>query len=92
MFKLVVAALFLPIMFATSAQADGAAGDACAAKLTADGKAIYTATMAAKPTMQTQRDVLEKETRSLAMGNKIARGSARDNAVAAEGCVKAALQ
>ena len=48
--------------------------------------------MAAKPTAQNQRDPLEKETKSLAMGNKIARGSARDNASAAEACIKAALQ
>ncbi len=92
MFKSVVAAASLTMLFAASAQADAAAGDACAANLTADGKAIYAATMAAKPTAQTQRDILEKETRGLAMGNKIARGSARDNAIAAEGCVKAALR
>ncbi len=48
--------------------------------------------MAAKPTAQNQRDTLEKETKSLAMGNKIARGSARDNASAAEACIKATLQ
>ena len=67
------------------------AGDACAAKLTPDGKAIYTATVAAKPTMETVRAVVEKEARSLVMGGKIARGSARDNAVAAGECVKATL-
>lgn len=92
MLKLVVAAVSLTIVFTASARADGAAGNACAAKLTSDGQAIYAATMAAKPTTQTQRDVLEKETRSLAMGNKIARGSARDNAIAAEACIKTALQ
>jgi hypothetical protein len=92
MFKLVVSAVFLTIAFAAPANADAAAGNACAAKLQPDGQAIYAATMAAKPTAQNQRDVLEKETRSLAMGNKIARGSARDNAIAAEACVKAALQ
>jgi hypothetical protein len=92
MFKLVVAAASLTIAFAASVQADSSAGNACAAKLQPDGQAIYAATMAAKPTMENQRDVLEKETRSLAMGNKIARGSARDNAIAAEACVKAGLQ
>lgn len=92
MLKLVVAAASLTIAFAASAHADAAAGSACAAKLQPDGQAIYAATMAAKPTAQNQRDVLEKETRGLAMGNKIARGSARENAVAAEACIKAALQ
>ena len=92
MFKLVVATVSLTMMLAASAQADGAAGGACASKLTPDGQAIYAATMAAKPTMQNQRDVLEKETKSLAFNNKIARGSARDNAKAAEACILAALQ
>jgi hypothetical protein len=82
----------LTIAFTTSARADAAAGSACAASLQPDGQAIYAATMAAKPTMQNQRDVLEKETRSLAMNNKIARGTARDNAIATEACIKAALQ
>lgn len=92
MFKLVVAAASLAVMFMASARADGAAGSACAAKLTPDGQAIYAATMAQKPTMQNQRDTLEKETKSLAFNNKIARGSARDNAKAAEACILAALQ
>jgi hypothetical protein len=92
MFKLVVSVVSLTIVFAASAHADATAGSACAANLRPDGQAIYAATMAAKPTMQNQRDTLEKETRSLAMNNKIARGSARDNAAAAEACIKAALQ
>ncbi|GEP54898.1 hypothetical protein [Reyranella soli] len=92
MFKFAVAAMSLSIAFTASALADSAAGNACAANLTPDGQSIYTTTMAAKPTTQNQRDVLEKETRSLAMNNKIARGSARDNAIAAEACIKAALQ
>jgi hypothetical protein len=82
----------LTIAFSAFAWADGAAGSACALKLTPDGQAIYAATMAAKPTMQNQRDVLEKETKGLAFNNKIARGSARDNAKAAEACILAALR
>lgn len=92
MFKLVVATAALTVVSIGSAWADAAAGDACAGKLTADGQAIYAATMAAKPKLPTLRDTLEKETKSLAMGNKVARGTARDNALAAEGCLKAALQ
>ena len=92
MFKLVVAAASLTVMVAASAHADGAAGSACAAKLPPDGQAIYAATMAAKPTAQNQREVLERETKNLAFHNKIARSSARDNAVAAEPCILTALQ
>jgi hypothetical protein len=93
MSKLKIAMVVVAAMgCAVAARADGPAGDACAVKLTADGKAIYTATMAAKPTMETVRATVEKEARSLAMGGKIARGSARDNAVAAGECVKTALQ
>jgi hypothetical protein len=77
---------------AVAARADGPAGDACAAKLTPDAKAIYAATLAAKPTTDTLRSTVEKEARSLAMGGKIARASARDNAVDAGECVKAAIQ
>jgi hypothetical protein len=78
--------------YAAAAHADGTTGAACAAKLSADGKAIYTATMAAKPTMETARTTLEKEARGLAMSDKIGRGSARENATEAGECVKATLQ
>jgi hypothetical protein len=92
MSKFGMATLVLAVMgVAAAARADGP-GDACAAKLTPDGKAIYTAAVAAKPTLETVREVIEKEARSLAMGGKIARGSARDNAVAAGECVKTGLQ
>ena len=80
------------ISHAAAAHADKPAGDACAAKLNADGKAIYAATMAATPTQETLRATVEKETRSLAMGGKIGRGSARENATEAGECVRTALQ
>jgi hypothetical protein len=89
--KIAIAAV-VAIGYAVAARANGPAGDACAAKLSADGRAIYTAAMATKPTTETVRPTIEKEARSLAMGGKIARGSARDNAVAAGECVKTALQ
>jgi hypothetical protein len=93
MSKFVLATLVLGMTgFAVSAQAAGPAGDACAAKLNADGKAVYAATMAAKPTTETLRDTLEKEARSLVMGGKISRGSARENATAAGECAKVALE
>ena len=93
MSKLKIAMLALAVIgYAATAQADKPAGDACAAKLNADGKAIYAATMAAAPTPETLRATVEKETRSLAMGGKIGRGSARENATEAGECVRTALQ
>ena len=93
MSKFGIATLALAVIgVAVAARADGPAADACAAKLTPDGKAIYAATVAAKPTTDTLRATVEKEARSLAMGGKIARGSARDNAIAAGECAKTALQ
>ena len=77
---------------AATARADGPGASACAANLAPDGKAIYVATVAAKPTLQTLRTVVERETRSLAMSDKIARGEARDNATAAGECMRIALQ
>ena len=74
--------------FATMARADGPAGDACAANLTPDGKQIYAAVVAAQPNAETLKSVTEHWTRELAMGGKIGRGSARDNAVAAGECVR----
>jgi hypothetical protein len=75
---------------AATARADGPGGSACAANLTPDGKAIYAATVAARPTLETLRSVVEHKTRSVAMADKIGRGEARDNAVAAGECVKIA--
>ena len=93
MVKVRLAILFLTAMAcAVSAQADRPAGDACAIGLTADGKAIYTAVMAAKPTTETLRATVEHEARNLVMGGTIARGSARDNAMAAGECAKTALE
>lgn len=77
---------------AASAWADGPAGEACAAKLNGDGKAVYAATMAAKPTKETLRETVEKEARGLAMGGKIAMGGARENAMAAGECAKVTLE
>ena len=77
---------------ATMAWADAAAGDACAANLTADGKQIYAAVVAANPTLQNLRDTVEHQARELVFAGKIARAEGRDNAVAAGECVRARLQ
>jgi uncharacterized protein YcfJ len=77
---------------ATVARADVAAGDACAANLTADGKTIYAAVVAANPTLETLRSTVESQARSLVMDGKVAMGTGRDNAQAAGECVRARLQ
>lgn len=48
--------------------------------------------MVAKPTTETLRETVEKEARGLAMGGKISRGSARENATAAGECARIALE
>ena len=90
--KAIAAAATMIIGIAAGAHADKAAGDACAAKLNADGKAVYASVVAANPTTETLRSVVEREGRSLVMGGKISRGPARDNATAAGECVKLGLQ
>jgi uncharacterized protein YcfJ len=80
------------VSMATMARADVAAGDACAANLTADGKQIYAAVVAANPTLQTLRDTVEHQARELVFAGKIARAEGRDNAVAAGECVRTRLQ
>jgi hypothetical protein len=92
MSKTIALAIVFMSGLAATAWADGPGGDACAANLTPDGKAIYAATVAAKPTLETLRSVVERETRSLAMADKIGRGGARENAVAAGKCVELVLQ
>ncbi len=89
---MVLAIALTTVGLATAARADRPAGDTCAAKLDADAKAIYAATMAAGPTTDTLRSVVEQQTRSLAMAGKIGRGEARENARAAGECVRAGLQ
>jgi len=90
--KVTAAAVTMVVVVTAGARADKAAGDACAAKLNADGKAVYAAVVAAKPTTETLRTVVEHEARGLVMGGKISRGSARENATAAGECVRAGLQ
>ncbi len=77
---------------AGSAWADAAAGDACAANLTADGKLIYAAVVAANPTLETLRSTVESQARALVMDGKVAMGTGRENAQAAGECVRTRLQ
>lgn len=80
------------LSMATMARADAAAGDACAANLTADGKQIYAAVVAANPTLQNLRETIEEQARSLVFAGKIARSTGRDNATVAGECVRTRLQ
>lgn len=77
---------------ASVARADVAAGDACAANLTPDGKTVYAAVIAAKPTLENLRETVQSQARHLAMGGKIDMGTGRANATAAGECVRARLQ
>lgn len=77
---------------AAVARADVAAGDACAVNLSADGKTIYAAVVAAGPTLENLRSTVESQARSLIMDGKVAMGTGRDNAQAAGECVRARLQ
>ncbi len=89
MVKMLAAAAALATMgMATLAQADMAAANACSANLTPDGKQIYAAVIATKPTSANLQSTMESQTRSLAMDGKIGRGEARDNAIAARDCIR----
>jgi hypothetical protein len=76
---------------AGGAYADPGMGDTCASNLSPDGKAIYAAALAANPTLQTLRDVVTEQTRSLAFGGQISRDTARANAIAAGECLRIRL-
>ena len=71
----------------SAAYAARAAGDACAAGLTPDGKMIYSATVAQVVGGGDVRTVVTDTTKSLAMSGKIDRGAARGNAEAAGQCL-----
>ena len=90
-FKTTMIAVVL-VSVTTMARADAAAGDACAAKLTADGKLVYAAVVAANATLQNLRETVEHQARELVFAGKIARAEGRDNAVAAGECVRTRLQ
>jgi uncharacterized protein YcfJ len=93
MSKLKGAVLVIAIVGCSAvARADRAAGDACAAQLTSEGKAVYAASMAARPTKDTIYDTVERETRGLVESKKIAFDDARDAGVAAAICVRQALE
>jgi hypothetical protein len=77
---------------ASAARADVAKGDACASNLSAIGKQIYAATVAANPTLQNLRDTVRSQARGMVMGGQISRDDAEANAIPAAECVRVRLQ
>jgi len=77
---------------AAAARADVAKGDACASNLSAIGKQIYAATVAANPTLQNLRDTVRSQARGMVMGGQISRDDAEANAIPAAECVRVRLQ
>ncbi|MCK0210048.1 hypothetical protein MWN33_18605 [Starkeya koreensis] len=77
------------LLAAPAAFADQAAGKACAASLTPDGKAIYSGVIAAGNSGDL-RTLVTDTARSLVMSGQIDRGNARANAEAAGQCLEQA--
>ncbi len=86
-----VAATCLAALLAagSAAEANRAAGDACAAGLTPDAKAIYSSVVGQLGSGDL-RSLVTDATKSLAMSGKIDRGNARSNAQAAGKCLETA--
>ncbi len=82
-----LAATCLAAFAAAPAFADKAAGDACAAGLSPDGKVIYAAVGSTSGDLRT---IVTDTTKSLVMSGKIDRGNARANAQAAGACLEQA--
>lgn len=78
-------------VLATSARADKAAAEACAAKLPTEAMAIYRDTAPAMTASVDLRTVITDHTKKLVMAGQVAQGTARDSAVAAGKCL-ASLQ
>ena len=84
----ITAALF--IAFGTGAAlADQAAADACAGSLNTEAKAIYAAAVGSVGSTDLKSLVTET-TKSLVMAGTVARGTARDSAMAAGHCLEMA--
>lgn len=82
---IVTAAMALAL---TPAHADRAAGDACAASLSAEAQQIYHGTLAAKPTPETARQLVTAQTEKLVQEGKLTIFSARPAAEAAGKCLQ----
>ena len=91
-FKAAIVAI-ATVLIGSPVMADQKEGNACAAKLSADGKAIYAASMANKPTPSNYQRIVEDQTTSLVAARRIEVGSAAmRNGMAAGDCVKSTLK
>ena len=87
---LLLAAVAVLPFAASPALANRAAADACAAKLPANSKLIYAATVDSVKANVKLADVVRDKTRSLVMSGKLSRGEAKGAAEAAGQCLKLA--
>jgi len=71
--------------------ANRAAADSCAAKLSAESKLIYAASIGSVGPGADLKEVVRSKTRSLVMQGKIARGGAQSAAQAAGACLVQAM-
>jgi len=88
--------IFLVVLFSVAvlagqeAHADGAAAQACAAKLPKDAQTIFGATLPQLAPGADLRDPLTTTTRQLVMDGKIDRANARPAAMSAAKCLRLA--
>ncbi|TDT94511.1 MULTISPECIES: hypothetical protein [Azorhizobium] len=78
---------FGAVCLASSAYADRAAADKCAAKLDANGKKIYQASAPSIAPGADIRSVVTDQTKALVMGGTISRSAAKPAAEAAGSCL-----
>jgi hypothetical protein len=76
---------------AVPSYANRAAADACAAKLPANAKLVYAATVGSVKHGVDLVETVRSKTRSLVISGKLSRSSAKGAATAAGGCLKLAL-
>jgi hypothetical protein len=74
----------------TPSRADRAAADACAAKLPAESKLIYAATIGSVVPDANLREVVRSKTRGLVMEGRLSRNQAQSAAEAAGACLRQA--
>ncbi len=87
---LVCAILPLAVTAGGAARADGAAAQACAAKLPKDAQAIFGATLPQLAPGADLRATVTATTRQLVMDGKIGRDDARPSAMSAAKCLRLA--
>jgi len=89
-YTLLFSTIAAAMTFAAPSFADRAAADACAAKLPADAKLIYTASIGSVTPSSNLPDLIRGKARDLVMGGKLSRDAAQPAAQAAGPCLKQA--